>query len=72
MTEWLDFIGVAEADGWDSQIRDGPTINLFYDRSWRRPIMRGRGFGADLIPPVGGALGNASTDAAVGISHDSG
>lgn len=48
--------------GWDYQIQDEPIINLFYERKWRLfPDAPDTGWGWDMIPHVGCALGNALT-----------
>jgi hypothetical protein len=60
-------IGVAEARGWDHQIRDEPGINLIYERRLRYSSAAARqGWGADFIPRAGLSLGNVFTYANVG------
>lgn len=57
----------AEPRGWRHQLKDEFIINLFYERKWRfKEMDMGRGWGADLIPHLGGALGNAWTGLNVG------
>lgn len=48
--------------GWENQIRDEPLLNFYYERKWRLfPGSAGRGFGYDVIPHAGCAVGNAFT-----------
>jgi lipid A 3-O-deacylase len=58
--------------GWDSQLRDEPTLQLRHQRSWRSDLLRvKRGsdvVGFDLTPHAGYALGNAMTYAQAGMT----
>jgi len=48
--------------GWDYQIKDEPLVNIFYERKWRLfPDAPLEGWGWDVIPHAGCALGNAFT-----------
>ncbi|HPA69717.1 MAG TPA: lipid A deacylase LpxR family protein [Methanoregulaceae archaeon] len=49
-------------NGWENQIKDEPFLNLYYERKWRIfPGSAGKGFGYDVIPHMGCAVGNAFT-----------
>jgi hypothetical protein len=51
-----------EPQGWDTQLPNEPTLQLTYLRSWRALAAIGdQGFGADLTPQFGLALGTVST-----------
>jgi hypothetical protein len=53
--------------GWEHQLHNEPIVNLFYERKWRtRQIRKPEGFGFDIIPHLGLAVGNAYTGANVG------
>jgi len=56
-----------EPQGWDSQLKDEPGINLVFERKWR---LYGRALsdtlGVDFIPHVGASLGNVQTYANTG------
>ena len=53
--------------GWHNQLKDEPVLNIFYGRKWKLVQSGiGSGFGYDLIPHVGGALGNVATLANAG------
>lgn len=53
--------------GWDTQLHNEPGFVLTYQRSWRHDLLEGDGFGLDLTPHVGGAVGNVSTYADIGF-----
>jgi len=62
-----------EANGWDNQLKNEPALNLFYDRAWigwyeTRIGEAGSGYGIDLSPHVGAALGNVYTYASAGAT----
>ena len=53
-------VGDNGSQGWSYQLRNEPTVNLFYQRSWRELASASFGyFGADITPHAGFALGNA-------------
>jgi len=58
--EWT---GSHYPNGWDSQIKDEPILNLYYERKWK--FIQGnkgiRGFDYDFVPHIGCAVGNAFT-----------
>lgn len=56
-----------EAQGWDTQLKNEPTLQLTYQRSWQSPEFRlPAGFGIDATPHMGAALGNVYTYANTG------
>jgi len=62
-----DLIETPRAQGWDNQLQNEPTIEAVYETKWRmlysqNPI----GFGYDLIPHIGGRLGNVAIYANAG------
>jgi hypothetical protein len=62
-----DLIDVAEARGWDNQLRDEPGINLIYERRHRFSTAHARDdWGGDFIPRAGFCLGNVFTYANAG------
>jgi len=58
---WHEWIGATEPEGWDSQLHNEPGIVLSYERKWRFTLAGDRGSGVDLIPELGGSLGNVFT-----------
>ena len=59
--------GIAIPNGWDNQLRTEPGLVLAYERIWRMPLLGERlGFGSDLLPRVGAAIGNVATYASAG------
>ena len=62
--EWIDS---TDPEGWHNQLKDEPVLNIFYGRKWKLVQSGiGSGFGYDLIPHVGCALGNVATLANAG------
>jgi lipid A 3-O-deacylase len=72
--EWLQnnihrAIGSDNANGWDNQLDDEFGAVLYYEHKWRGLLEASRGgFGVDVMPHVGGALGNVYTYAAAGAT----
>lgn len=61
---WLDS---KEPKGWKHQLRNEPGLNIGWQRNWRLfNIGKGDGFGFDLIPHLGGVVGNVYTYANLG------
>jgi lipid A 3-O-deacylase len=61
--------GSDEANGWDNQLHDEFGAVLYYEHKWRGLLETSRGgFGVDVTPHVGGALGNVHTYAAGGAT----
>lgn len=71
--------------GWDHELGNEPTLNLYWDRQWRHLLGRkaasgNGGFAADLVPHAGLALGNVDTHLGggatlrlgTGLSNDNG
>ncbi|MGP1252929.1 MAG: lipid A deacylase LpxR family protein [Kiloniellales bacterium] len=64
-----NLIGVPEADGWDNQIENEPGFMLSYERKWRfRAPGEVLGMQIDMLPHVGGSLGNVMTHAGLGAT----
>jgi hypothetical protein len=63
-----ELIDSAVPKGWDNQLKDEPIVNLFYERTWKS-IQSGveSGLGYDVLPFLGGALGNAITSGSAGV-----
>jgi len=61
--------GATRPEGWGDQLHNEPTVQIFYQRSWRA-FASGQlfGFEIDATPHVGGALGNALTYANAGFT----
>lgn len=63
------FIGVDQANGWANQLYNEPTFGLTFERRWR--VGHGIVFDEpkleyDLVPRLGGTIGNAQTFASAG------
>ena len=54
--------------GWEHQLKNEPILNLYWDRQWRKDLTKTEGMGADVIPHVGIALGNADTHVNSGLT----
>ncbi|HOU51361.1 MAG TPA: lipid A deacylase LpxR family protein [Smithella sp.] len=53
--------------GWNNQLHDEPILNLFLERKWKTVQVRTtQGFGFDVLPHLGLALGNAYSGAELG------
>ena len=69
--KWHELIGSPEPEGWNSQLKNEPTVALIYERKWRQEVWRFAGpesdLGVDITPHVGAALGNVFTYAATGV-----
>ncbi len=64
-----EVIGSPEPQGWDTQLHTEPGVILTYQRSWRGFISRtASGYGFDVTPHAGGALGNVFTYANAGAT----
>lgn len=56
--------------GWDSQLKDEPAVQLTYDKKWRAALAfedDGGGFGFDLTPSATLAVGTVNIYGAVGL-----
>jgi len=56
--DFHQFIGVAQARGWSSQLQNEPGIMLSYDRFWRLPLAGDPNNGVDIVPQLGATVGN--------------
>lgn len=62
-----DIIGAARAQGWDNQLENEIGLELIRETKWRLWQAGNRqGFGVDLIPHLGGSIGNIATYASTG------
>lgn len=52
-------IGAQKPEGWNNQIKNEPTLQFMYQRSWRALEARLGGVEMDATPHLGAALGNA-------------
>ncbi len=58
---WHDFVEGTEPRGWDAQLENEPGLVLSYERKWRLTLAGDGSTGIDLIPELGGSLGNIFT-----------
>ncbi|GGB51170.1 membrane protein [Tistrella bauzanensis] len=64
-----DLIDSDDPQGWDTQLKDEPAIQLTYQKSWRALAAGSAlGFAADVTPHAGFALGNVFTYANTGFT----
>ena len=65
-------IGTDEAQGWDHQLKNEPTINLTMARKWRLPLYGGKAedryLAWDALPHLGASAGNVLTNANAGFT----
>ncbi len=62
-----DRIDSINPQGWEHQLRDEPILNAFLERKWRFFRKQyNRGLGSDVIPYIGGGVGNAFIGANAG------
>lgn len=64
--DFHQFIGVAQAKGWSSQLQHEFGGMLSYERLWKLPLFGDNGFGADIVPQLGATIGNVFTYAEAG------
>lgn len=55
---WHQFIGVAEAEGWGSQIQNEFGGIIEVERKWRVNLLGSPAAGLDIVPELGGVAGN--------------
>ncbi|MCK4817770.1 lipid A deacylase LpxR family protein, partial [bacterium] len=63
-----DWIDSGHFNGWDNQLKDEPAMEVIYETKWR--LLRSetsRGFNFELIPHIGGRVGNVSVYANTGM-----
>ena len=67
--KWVhEWRGCQRPNGWGNQIKDEPGLAVIYERKWRFLYDRDIGkLGFDVIPHIGGALGNVYTYANAGM-----
>jgi len=62
-----DLTGTSKAEGWDNQLDNEPILEIIYESKWRWLDWRdGSGYGLNIIPHLGGRLGNAAIYANAG------
>jgi hypothetical protein len=59
--QWHELVDATEPLGWDAQLENEPGIVLSYERKWRLTLAGDGSTGVDLIPELGGSLGNVFT-----------
>ena len=66
---WHKIINVAQANGWDHQLKNELGVNLRFERAWRSNLLQTPkmlGLSTDIIPFGTVSLGNVATYAGVG------
>lgn len=64
-----DTIGSIDPQGWKYQLHNEPGLILEYERKWRSIYeFSPFGFGMDVTPSIGGAIGNIYTHASAGAT----
>jgi len=61
-----ELINVANSDGWDNQLDNEPGLMLIGERRWRTAPLDVMGLKLDVIPHLGGSIGNVMTFAGAG------
>lgn len=64
--DFHQFIDIAQAQGWSDQLQNEPGIMFSYQRLWRARLIGDNGFGVDVVPQIGGSVGNVFAYAEVG------
>ncbi len=66
--DFHQFIGVAQARGWSSQLQNEPGVMLSYERLWRvaLPLVGDKNQGIDIVPQLGATAGNIMTYGEIG------
>ncbi len=59
-------IGVSQSNGWDHELDNEPGVVLIYERKWRPAPWSVAGFEMDVVPSLGGSVGNVLTQASMG------
>ncbi|HEX6092819.1 MAG TPA: lipid A deacylase LpxR family protein, partial [Dongiaceae bacterium] len=65
--QWHEFVDGTEPEGWAAQLENEPGIVLSYERKWRLYLAGDGASGIDLIPELGGSLGNVFTYGEAGL-----
>jgi len=63
-----DLIRDFSANGWRSQLKDEPALNIVFERTARTPALTFGGIEMDLLPSATLALGTVSTYAGAGVA----
>ena len=63
-----DAIGQGHNNGWSSQLRNEPAIELLSERTWRLPMAQFGAFETDALPNLAVGLGNVRIYAQTGVS----
>ena len=63
-----EVISADRPEGWDHQLRNEFTVNLYWDRQWRYSLAESGRAGVDLVPHAGLALGTVATHLAGGLT----
>lgn len=68
--DWHTLFGFPNANGWDHQLGNEPGVNLTYQRLWRLSFAEhlDTALEFDVMPRLGGALGNVATYGAAGAT----
>ena len=61
-----ELISVAASNGWGHQLDNEPGVMLIGERRWRPSPWRALGLELDMIPHIGGSLGNVMSFASAG------
>ncbi len=66
--DWVhEVIDVDKAQGWDNQLENELGVELIFESKWRLwRVSNSRGFGMDIIPHLGGRIGNIAIYANTG------
>ena len=59
-------IGVSQSNGWDHQLDNEPGVVLIFVRKWRAAPWSVVGFEVDVVPSLGGSVGNVLTQGSMG------
>ncbi|MFM9843290.1 MAG: lipid A deacylase LpxR family protein [Dongiaceae bacterium] len=65
--QWHELADATEPLGWESQLENEPGVVLSYERKWRLYLAGDGASGIDLIPELGGSLGNVFTYGEAGV-----
>lgn len=68
-TEWHNFFGITKPKGWKNQLNDELGVVLFYEQARRfetKDLILGLKW--DVIPHIGGSIGNVFTFAKLGVT----
>lgn len=63
----LKFVNGYEPKGWDHQLKDELTVALVYENQWKLWDSPRKGLGFEVVPHLGGGLGNVYTYLSTGL-----